>query len=1472
MGQRNRSLFIQQLLENNYFDDEEDDDEEDGGIHNWESRATTMPLLRNQVQVVGRSSPDQGDKPESTAGHLSCDGEDKSTSGDNGQLGGGVKSDMEEESSEASSQDAVPQNSFLKIGGGSRQSSVAAGMINTSTSTTSKHHKTITVELSEDLDSTSGASIGCKDEVESKPSDIVVDTDHPSEDIMGQGQVGYQAEHDKKLERGKAFQNLELERGKGCQNLECSTSDSSASSSECSLSRRLSVTTDWIHNCTVPVAAAEVLSSKEAISTSFAESFAQEASITQCVKLLTIAHREVEDFMTESKVEEPAIAVTGEDKTVFTNNGQQNFFFNPLTAVEQSQLEIVSRKGRTNGLGIETPKSLEWKEEEPSLVEDSPIQHPPLVAENRVSENDEPEVAKAAPVWFKDKEVMEPDLNVWTGQVVVQSQGPCLELEVEKAVAIEEVTDGTPEDELKGSDIVVAENTLENTSTVETTPKLDRQSKALVQVEASFTRLEPQHELSQRESEEIVPMTANGTIVTTETIALEGTRAGGCGGGYLDKNHAATMRRCSLAAGNEHGMGHDTDIPQFAPPGVSILPDDREFISAPSLSNKSPIRVDHRPFGAGIGSDLEASPQLPFGYPLDHSQQAQLHSQILVFGAKQKRKVPADALTRTSVGTLRAVDGVLSNNKLLMPVEDSPIEAEVYERDLNPGLASMETTTIQQPLGAVLLEDLETASSESVQDDGKLENQLGWRVLSNSELERETPVQVESMEKAAPADMVTHGCTLQPLSGTTVNIFFPATMATNIAIPECCIMSTERTSSSEARAWKHKKIHSQKADNDMVLSSIADAEQQQSNISLAASAIALIPQLQTRVMQDVVQYEAFRDPTTIFYQDDPVTAPQLIQRQPPMDDYQMDKQLQQAQCLAQDAIISATTALTQTHYIWAQLQAQNPCNGVAVREAQFASLTATVMAAASINKAAAAAAKAIAEASNETLQHLALQQGQPSVQSLTNYAAVPQVLGFHTTHNQDYEASGRPMQVASGIHTRRCRSVKKRHKCKAVWPLKTLPKRVKDSISKRPAKVRQVKGFARRHRRGKPRMAGYRDVDSVIQEGRQLMFEKSSGRGPLRLMASTSQVTTTERLQLVKVGGVPNTSETIKPGSHVEVMSEEEGLRGGWFSAKVLVMKDKQALLLYDELLAEDGQSQLNEWLPVYCSQEEDTKSRKLSCCKQKKLRPVHPFCFSKARGLLKRPSVAMGSHVWLVGDHVDAFIQDGWWEGIVKVVNKDDKNQITVYFPGEKDTAVVKLQNLRPSMIWADGQWRSWKDLSVMEEYGHSSKRLKVRHGLAKGKVETQKYSKANLLKMTEIELSHHRRPRITRRTSKSKISRNLGAAQTKYTMSVRRNVLTSARKSRRLNFSSKKQVTVWAPPMRKNGLPHPNRLALVVATPLKECAKNFEELLTPLTQNRGEVALGRQTQRCLRSKVTKTIVTRSDKRQLRHRTAGGT
>jgi hypothetical protein len=62
----------------------------------------------------------------------------------------------------------------------------------------------------------------------------------------------------------------------------------------------------------------------------------------------------------------------------------------------------------------------------------------------------------------------------------------------------------------------------------------------------------------------------------------------------------------------------------------------------------------------------------------------------------------------------------------------------------------------------------------------------------------------------------------------------------------------------------------------------------------------------------------------------------------------------------------------------------------------------------------------------------------------------------------------------------------------------------------------------------------YREVDSSIQDGRQ-SFEKSSGSRSLRLMASMPKVTNAERLQIVEVGSVQNTSEMIEPGSHVEV-------------------------------------------------------------------------------------------------------------------------------------------------------------------------------------------------------------------------------------------------------------------------------------------------------------------------------------------------
>jgi hypothetical protein len=47
-------------------------------------------------------------------------------------------------------------------------------------------------------------------------------------------------------------------------------------------------------------------------------------------------------------------------------------------------------------------------------------------------------------------------------------------------------------------------------------------------------------------------------------------------------------------------------------------------------------------------------------------------------------------------------------------------------------------------------------------------------------------------------------------------------------------------------------------------------------------------------------------------------------------------------------------------------------------------------------------------------------------------------------------------------------------------------------------------------------------------------------------------------------------------GTHMQVMSEEEGLHGGWFSAKVLTLTETEALVVYDELLTDDGHLSLS--------------------------------------------------------------------------------------------------------------------------------------------------------------------------------------------------------------------------------------------------------------------------------------------------------
>lgn len=61
------------------------------------------------------------------------------------------------------------------------------------------------------------------------------------------------------------------------------------------------------------------------------------------------------------------------------------------------------------------------------------------------------------------------------------------------------------------------------------------------------------------------------------------------------------------------------------------------------------------------------------------------------------------------------------------------------------------------------------------------------------------------------------------------------------------------------------------------------------------------------------------------------------------------------------------------------------------------------------------------------------------------------------------------------------------------------------------------------------------------------------------------------------------------------------------------------------------------------------------------------------------------------VGCIVDAWMHDGWWEGIVVLKESDDR--VHVYFPGEKQRSVLGCKDLRYSEEWLGNGWKQMKN-----------------------------------------------------------------------------------------------------------------------------------------------------------------------------------
>ncbi|KAF8728088.1 hypothetical protein HU200_018667 [Digitaria exilis] len=153
----------------------------------------------------------------------------------------------------------------------------------------------------------------------------------------------------------------------------------------------------------------------------------------------------------------------------------------------------------------------------------------------------------------------------------------------------------------------------------------------------------------------------------------------------------------------------------------------------------------------------------------------------------------------------------------------------------------------------------------------------------------------------------------------------------------------------------------------------------------------------------------------------------------------------------------------------------------------------------------------------------------------------------------------------------------------------------------------------------------------------------------------------------------------IEKGSAVEVLSDKGGFGVAWFSAKVIDINENNAFVSYDN---HNGTGPREEWVPL--KQDGDNPP---------KLRLAHPSTSSKFK-TRKRPRETAGSCLWVIGDHVDAWVKDSSWrEGVIVQNFEANETKYVVQFSagGGGESLAVDGQCLRPSRVWKDGQWIEW-------------------------------------------------------------------------------------------------------------------------------------------------------------------------------------
>lgn len=162
---------------------------------------------------------------------------------------------------------------------------------------------------------------------------------------------------------------------------------------------------------------------------------------------------------------------------------------------------------------------------------------------------------------------------------------------------------------------------------------------------------------------------------------------------------------------------------------------------------------------------------------------------------------------------------------------------------------------------------------------------------------------------------------------------------------------------------------------------------------------------------------------------------------------------------------------------------------------------------------------------------------------------------------------------------------------------------------------------------------------------------------------------------LVKKNTVPLQQALICPGANIELFSQDSGMRGCWFSCVVLKRCHDKIKVQYRDVQDADETGNLEEWVSTSRTAAPDKLGIRVLG------RPIVRPCPSKK-------DASLLSHE--VGEAVDAWWHDGWWEGIV--ISSDGEDTVRVYFPGEQQVSIFGPSDLRSSRDWVENKWNRMK------------------------------------------------------------------------------------------------------------------------------------------------------------------------------------